>query len=298
VRSIGEPSLRFSEDKLRLLRAVRFASTLDFEIEDETGRILAEMSGEIRAVAGERIRDELIKIFTGPKPDRGLRLLDRYGLLEPILPEISRMKGIDQGERYHPEGDVFAHTVKILSHLSGASVHVVFAALLHDVGKPPTYNPEGPALFPNHAVVGAELSRDILNRLRFDRRTRDRISDMVANHLRFLDAQKMRPATLRRFVSREDFAEELELHRLDRLAGSGDLSNYTFVRERMKELELEPLPESPLLRGRDLLELGFVPGPQLGRILDEVEEKRLEGGLKSREEAKTWVRENFDPETS
>jgi poly(A) polymerase len=295
VRSIGEPKQRFTEDKLRLLRAVRFASTLDFEIEDETGQVLAEMAGTIRSVAAERIRDELIKMFTGPGPDRGLSLLDRYGLLEPILPEISKMKGIDQGERYHPEGDVFEHTVKILSHLSRPTVSLAFAALLHDVGKPATYDPEGPPLFPNHATVGAEMSRDLLNRLRFDRRTRDRIVDMVANHLRYLDLQQMRPATLRRFLSRENFAEELELHRLDCLAGSGDLSSYTFVKEKQQELEREPLPEAPLLRGKDLLALGFASGPRLGRILDAVEDKRLEGRLKSREEAKAWVLETYEP---
>jgi poly(A) polymerase len=293
VRSIGEPRRRFAEDKLRLVRAVRFASTLGFEIEDETGRILCEMAGEIRVVSAERIRDELVKIFTGPRPDRGLRLLDRYKLLEPLLPEIARMKGIEQGERFHPEGDVFEHTIKSLSYLSQPTVSLAFATLLHDVGKPPTHRPEGKALFPNHAKVGAEMSRDILNRLRFDRRTRKLIVEMVANHLRFLDVRKMRPATLRRFLSRKSFAEELELHRLDSLAGSGDLSNYDFVREKMEELEREPLPEPPLLRGKDLIELGFAPGPRIGRILNEVEDKRLEGELKSREEAQKWVKEHF-----
>jgi poly(A) polymerase len=296
VRSIGDPRLRFSEDKLRLLRAVRFASTLDFEVEDDTGRVLIEMATEIRAVSSERIRDELIKMFTGPNPHRGLELLDRYGLLEPVLPEIFRMKGIEQGERYHPEGDVFEHTVKILSYLSRPSVTLAFAALFHDVGKPPTRDTKGSALFPNHAKVGAQMSRAILNRLRFDRRTRDLIVDMVENHLWFLDVRKMRPATLRRFLARENFAEELELHRLDCLAGSGDLSNYTFAREKIEELERQPLPKPPLLRGNDLIELGFTPGPRIGRILNEVEDKRLEGVLASKEEAKSWVKEHFDPE--
>jgi poly(A) polymerase len=295
VRSIGDPRRRFTEDKLRLLRAVRFASTLGFEVEGQTGRAVRDMAAQIRTVSSERIRDELIKMFTGPDPDRGLQLLDEYGLLEPILPEIARMKGIAQGERYHPEGDVFEHTVKILSQLSSPSVTLAFGVLLHDVGKPPTQDPEGPALFPNHAKVGAEMSRHILNRLRFDRRTRDCIVDMVAVHLRFLDVREMRPATLRRFLSRENFAEELELHRMDCLAGGGDLSNYTFAREKLKELERQPLPEPPLLRGKDLIELGFTPGPRMGRILDAIEDKRLEGALKTREEAKSWVLKHFKP---
>jgi poly(A) polymerase len=295
VRSIGEPRRRFAEDKLRLLRAVRFASTLDFEVEGETGRVLIEMAPEIRTVSGERIRDELIKMFTGPNPHRGLELLDRYELLEPILPEISRMKGIEQGERFHPEGDAFEHTVKILSYLSKPTVTLAFAALLHDVGKPPTLDTEGSARFPNHAKVGAEMSRAVLDRLRFDHRKRDIIVDMVENHLRFLDVRKMRPATLRRFLSRKNFDEELELHRLDCLAGSGDMSNYTFAREKLEELEHQPLPKPPLLRGKDLLDLGFTPGPRIGRILNEVEDKRLEGELKSKKEAMSWVKEHFDP---
>jgi poly(A) polymerase len=296
VRSVGDPRKRFTEDKLRMLRAVRFASTLGFQLEDETGEVLRDMAIEIQIVSSERIRDELVKMFAGPHPDRALLLLDAYQLLEPLLPEIARMKGIGQGERYHPEGDVFTHTVKILSLLSEPTVSLSFAALLHDVGKPPTYRPQGPALFPNHAGVGAKMSRDILNRLRFDRRTRDRIVETVANHQRFFDVKQMRPATLRRFLAEKNFAEQLELHRLDRLAGSGDLSNWEFVVEKLKELEREPLPEPPLLRGKDLLAMGFAPGPRLGRILSEVEDKRLERALESREEAERWVKENYKPE--
>jgi poly(A) polymerase len=296
VRSIGDPHKRFAEDKLRLLRAVRLASTLDFQLEDETAGALRDMAFEIRVVSSERIRDELIKIFIGPHPDRGLVLLDQFQLLEPLLPEIESMKGVDQEERYHPEGDVFTHTVKILSNLSSPTVSLAFAALLHDVGKPPTYTPGGPAMFPNHARVGAEMSRDILNRLRFDRRTRDRIVKAVANHLRFFEVKKMRPATLRRFLTEENFAEELELHRLDRLASSGDLSQWRFVVEKLAEIEREPLPEPPLLRGKDLLSMGFRPGPRIGRILSAVEEKRLERALESREEAERWVKENYEPD--
>jgi poly(A) polymerase len=299
IRSIGEPHQRLAEDKLRMLRAVRLAANLDFQIEEATGEAIREMAGEIQVVSGERIRNELVKILTGPHPDEGLLLLDRYGLLEPILPEVANMKGVQQGERHHPEGDVFAHTVKILSLLKElrkpSSVGLAFAALLHDVGKPPTYHPDGPALFPNHAAVGAEMTRDILNRLRFDRRTRDRVKEAVANHLRFLDVSKMRPATLRRFVSRENFEEELELHRLDCLAGSGDLRHWQFVVDKKKEWEREPLPEPPLLRGRDLIRLGFRAGPRIGEILKEVEEKRLEGSLRSGADAERWVMEHYRP---
>jgi poly(A) polymerase len=296
VRSIGKPRERFEEDKLRLLRAVRFATSLGFQIEDETGRALREMAGEIRVVSRERIRAELVKIFTGPGADRGLHLLDHYGLLEPILPEVARMKGVEQGERYHPEGDVFVHTAKILSFLSKPTVSLAFAALLHDVGKPPTYQPDGPVLFPNHAKVGADMSRDILNRLRFDRKTRDLVVASVANHLRFLDVTKMRASTLRRFILRDNFAEELELHRMDCLAGSGDLSNWEYVKEKLEELEREPLPPPPLLGGKDLLSLGFRAGPHMGQILQAVEEKRLEGELTSKEQAENWVLDNFKPD--
>jgi len=293
IRSIGDPIERFSEDKLRMLRAVRLAANLGFRIEESTGVAIRDRAAEIQAVSGERIRNELVSIFTGPHPDEGLLLLERYGLLSPLLPEVSAMKGIEQGKDYHPEGDVFAHTLKILSLLKQPTVSLAFAALLHDVGKPPAWHPGGRPLFPDHARVGAEMSQEILKRLRFDRRTRERIVKSIANHLHFLDVRRMRAATLRRFMASHNFDEELELHRLDCLAGSGDLSNWEFVVEKRKELALEPLPEAPLLRGRDLLRLGFVPGPRMGEILEEVEEKRLEGALKSAEEAERWVKENY-----
>lgn len=293
IRSIGDPVERFSEDKLRMLRAVRLAANLGFQIEERTGSAIRDRAAEIQVVSGERIRNELVSIFTGPRPEEGLRLLESYGLLSPLLPEVSAMKGVEQGKEYHPEGDVFAHTLKILSLLKQPTVSLAFAALLHDVGKPPTWNPGGKPLFPDHARVGAEIGEEILKRLRFDRRTRERIVKSIANHLRFLDVRHMRPATLRRFMAGHNFDEELELHRLDCLAGSGDLSNWEFVVEKRKELELEPLPEPPLLRGRDLLRLGFAPGPRMGEILEEVEEKRLEGALRSAEDAERWVRRHY-----
>jgi poly(A) polymerase len=295
IRSIGEPGKRLAEDKLRMLRAIRLAANLGFQIEKATGDAIRDVASEIRVVSGERIRNELGKILTGPHPDEGLRLLDGYGLLEPILPEVASMKGVEQGEQYHPEGDVFTHTVKILALLKEPTLSLAFAALLHDVGKPPTRDPDGPALFPNHARVGAEMSQEILSRLRFDRRTRERIAEAVADHLRFFDVSQMRPATLRRFMLKDNFDEELELHRLDCLAGSGDLTNWEFVLEKKKELEREPLPKPPLLRGRDLVRLGFPPGPKIGEILKEVEEKRLEGSLRNGEDAERWVKEHYRP---
>lgn len=295
IRSIGKPQERFAEDKLRLLRAVRLAANLNFQIEAATGDAIRHFASEIQVVSGERLRNELAKLLTGPHPDEGLRLLDRYGLLEPILPEVATMKGVQQGERYHPEGDVFAHTVKILSLLKEPSLSLAFSALLHDVGKPPTRDPVGPALFPNHARVGADMSREILQRLRFDRPTRERIVSAVQDHLRFFDVRHMRTVTLRRFLHKDNFEEELELHRLDCLAGSGDLSNWDLVREKQQELAREPLPTPPLLRGRDLVRLGFRPGPRIGEILREVEEKRLEGSVRSEEDAETWVKNHYRP---
>ena len=295
IRCIGKPQERFAEDKLRMLRAVRLAANLNFQIEAATGDAIRHLASEIQVVSGERVRNELAKLLTGPHPDEGLRLLDRHGLLEPILPEVATMKGVEQGERYHPEGDVFAHTVKILSLLKKPTLSLAFSALLHDVGKPPTRNPAGPALFPNHARLGAEMSQEILKRLRFDRRTRERIVSAVEDHLRFFDVRHMRTSTLRRFLFKDNFEEELELHRLDCLAGSGDLSNWEFVMEKKQELEREPLPTPPLLRGRDLVRLGFRPGPRIGEILREVEEKRLEGSVRSEEEAERWVKEHYEP---
>ena len=295
IRSIGKPQERFAEDKLRMLRAVRLAANLDFQIEKATGDAIRQFASEIQVVSGERVRNELAKLLIGPHPDTGLRLLDRYGLLEIILPEVATMKGVEQGERYHPEGDVFAHTVKILSLLKEPTLSLAFSALLHDVGKPPTRNPAGPPLFPNHPRVGAEMSQEILKRLRFDRATRDRIVSAVEEHLRFLDVRNMRTATLRRFLSKDNFDEQLELHRLDCLAGNGDLSNWEFVIEKQQELEREPLPTPPLLRGRDLVRLGFRPGPRIGEILREVEERRLEGSVRSEEEAVAWVKKHYLP---
>ena len=295
IRCIGNPQERFAEDKLRMLRAIRFAANLDFQIEQATGEAIRCSASEIQVVSGERIRNELAKFLTGPHPDQGLRLLDRYALLEPILPEVSAMKGVEQGQRYHPEGDVFAHTVKILSLLERPTLSLAFSALLHDVGKPPTRNPEGPPLFPNHARVGAKMSEEILKRLRFDRVTRERIVSAVEDHLSFFDVRQMRTATLRRFMSKDNFDEELELHRLDCLAGSGDLSNWEFVNEKKLELEREPLPTAPLLRGRDLVRLGFRPGPRIGEILKAIEEKRLEGSVRTGEEAERWVKEHYQP---
>ena len=295
IRSIGDPGERFTEDKLRMLRAIRLAANLSFQIEEATGHAIRERASEIQIVSAERIRDELAKILCGPHPAEGLQLLDHYNLLEPILPEVSAMKGVAQGELHHPEGDVFAHTVKILSLLEKPTLSLAWAALLHDVGKPPTRNPAGPPLFPDHARVGAEMSQEILNRLRFDRPTRERIVESVANHLRFFDVRPMRASTLRRFMARDNFEEELELHRLDCLAGNGDLSNWQFVTQKKEELAREPLPEPPLLRGRDLLRMGFAPGPKIGEILEEVEERRLEGSLRSVDEAERWVKERYRP---
>ncbi len=296
IRSIGDPGRRFAEDKLRLLRAVRFAANLDFQIEWRTGEALRKMASQISIVSAERIRDELVKTFAGRHPDRGLILLDRYGLLPHLLPEISAMKGVLQGILHHPEGDVFAHTVKILSLLKAPSVSLAFSTLLHDVGKQPTCSPGGGALFPRHAGIGAEMADTILKRLRFDGRTRRRIVDAVAVHLQFLNVRHMRPSRLRSFMDRGNFTEELELHRLDCIAGNGDLTNWRFIMEEKEELIRNPLPPKPLLRGRDLLTLGFRPGPIVGRILKAIELRRLEGTLRNRKEAVEWLEKNYRPE--
>ena len=296
IRSIGDPRQRFAEDKLRLLRCIRFASSLQFEIEPETFAAVREMARQISAVSAERIRDELTKILTRPNAGRGLELLETSGLLHEVLPEVAAMKGVEQPPEFHPEGDVFAHTKLMLDMLpANPSVVLAFAVLLHDVGKPPTFERAPDRIrFNEHDRVGAEMADRILQRLRFPNEVIEKVVLCVAEHMRFQFVKEMRPAKLKRILARETFPDELELHRIDCASSHRNLENYEFLKKKVAEMPPEVLKPAPLLTGKDVLGLGLKPGPLVGQILREVEEAQLEERLRSREEALAFARRRVD----
>ena len=299
LRAIGDPSARFAEDKLRLLRALRFASVLDFEIEDATWRAVREGASAIHEVSAERIRDELVKIFESPGRVRGFDLLDASGLMLQVLPEISSLKGCEQPPEFHPEGDVFIHTRLMLLLLpSSISVPLVFAVLFHDLGKPATRERDatGRIRFSGHESVSARMTEKIMKRLRFSNEEVQATVEMVLNHMVFKDVQSMRVARLKRFMARPTFSDELELHRVDCLASHGLLDNYEFLKRRRDEFANEPLIPRPLLSGHDLIAIGWKPGPKFKTTLDAVQVRQLEGSLRTPEEALAWVRREFSGE--
>jgi tRNA nucleotidyltransferase/poly(A) polymerase len=286
VRAIGNPDERFSEDHLRLLRAVRFAAALDFEIEPATWTAVTEKAHQIRTVSQERIRDELLKIMADSHRVRGLDLLDQSGLLENILPEVSRMHGCEQPPQFHPEGDVYVHTRLMLSLLpADASPLLALSVLLHDIGKPVTYSfdeVDQRIRFNGHDQVGADMAIEIMTRLRFSNEEIDKVVEAIRNHMVFKDTPNMRPAKLRRFMGRQNFSLELELHRVDCLGSHGDLQTYDLLVNKQREFESEPIIPPPLLTGRDLIALGLKPGPRFGEILEAVQTAQLDGEIKDR----------------
>lgn len=290
IRTIGDPRERFAEDKLRMLRAVRLAVELDFQIAPEVVDAIRAMAGQITVVSAERIREELVRILTGPAPGKGIRLLHEVGLLRVILPEVEAMERVPQPDAFHPEGDVFTHTVLALDHLHAPSPVLAMGVLLHDVGKPPTYTVEDRVRFPRHDEVGAEITQRICRRLRFSNEETERIVALVREHMRFKDLPKMRPAKARRFFARPDFLDHLELHRVDCLASHGDLTTYAWAKEAYARLFAEePMPPR-LVTGDDLIELGLKPGPMFREILAAVEDEQLEGRISTREEALAFVK--------
>ena len=293
IRAIGDPDMRISEDHLRLLRAVRFAARLGFEIEPATFAAIQRHHALIQKVAVERIHDELVRILTEGGARRGLELLDSSGLLADILPEVAAMKGVGQPAQFHPEGDVWTHTLMLLEQLEHPTPTLALGALLHDVGKPPTYRVADRIRFDGHAEVGAEMARTILGRLRFSRDIIDQVEALVANHMKFMNVSRMKESTLKRFLRTPDFPELLELHRLDCMAGSRDLSNYELVQARLAELPEEHLKPEPLLTGDDLIAAGYKPGPLFARMLTAVEDAQLEGSIHTSGEAMQLVRERF-----
>ena len=290
VRAIGDPRQRFAEDKLRMLRAVRFAARFGFQIEPETMAAAQSLAPQITQVSSERIRDELTKLLTEGAARRGLELLDETGLLPVVLPDIARMKGVQQPPQFHPEGDVWIHTLMLLEKLPlRCSPTLAWGVLLHDVGKPPTFAPAtGPGTrirFNGHEEIGARMAESICRSLRFSNEATEQVESLVANHMRFKDVPKMRTATLKRFVRLPRFDEHLELHRLDCLASHGGLESYTFVQRFLLETPVEKVYPPKLVTGDDLKGMGLVPGPRFREILTAVEEAQLEGKLQDRESA-------------
>jgi tRNA nucleotidyltransferase/poly(A) polymerase len=297
IRTIGVASERFTEDHLRLLRAVRLAAQLDFNIEAETFAAVKANAPKIGAISAERIREELIKLFAAPHAARGLELLRESGLLEQVLPEIAATVTCEQSPDYHPEGSVFKHLLLMLGRLpSGADASLPWAVLLHDVAKPLTASTDpktGSIHFYGHERVGAEMAEDILGRLRFPRKQIDEVVHTVRCHMQFKDALQMRKATVRRLLLRPTFPLELELHRLDCLGSHGRLEVYDYLVEQAKLLERQPEIRPPLLKGDDLLRLGMKPGPELGALLEEMREKQLEDELRTPDEAREWVKQRM-----
>jgi len=293
IRAIGDPTRRFEEDRLRVLRAVRFAAVLGFEIESKTFRAVQAFSKRIQEVSAERIRDELVKLFTGADPVRGLALLDESGLLKVLLPEVSKMKGVQQPPEFHPEGDVYTHTVLLFKKLKNPSLVLAFGALLHDIGKPSTFKVAERIRFDGHDRVGAAMTEQICRRLRFSNAQTQAIAELVGDHMRFKDVRKMRESTLKRFMGLATFGDQLKLHRADCLASHGDLSNWRFLRDKQKALPPAQLRPAPLINGHDLLELGFSAGPVIGTVLRAVQDGQLEGELTSKTQALQWVQKQF-----
>lgn len=295
VRAIGEPERRFTEDKLRMMRAVRFAARFRFEIEPETFAAITRLAPAISQVSAERVRDELARLLTEGAARRGFELLDEAGLLVRVLPEVARMKGVEQPPEFHPEGDVWIHTRMMLDGLpKGVPATLAWGVLLHDVGKPSTFTPAVPGnriRFDNHVEVGAVMAEAICRRLRFSNADTEQIAALVRNHLRFKDVHQMRPATLKRFIRLLRFEEHMELHRLDCLASHGSLDSYEFVRRYIAETPPEQVRPPRLVTGEDLKQRGLTPGPVFGRILRAVEEAQLEGTVKTREEANRLIEE-------
>ncbi|MEA3186670.1 MAG: hypothetical protein QOD99_500 [Chthoniobacter sp.] len=299
LRAIGIAADRFREDRLRMLRAVRFAAILGFEIETETWSAVRENAPAIHKVSAERIREELVRIFLSPRRVRGFDLLDASGLLREILPEVEALKGCEQPPQFHPEGDVFVHTRRMLELLpEKVSTPLVFSVLLHDIGKPPTFSwdeRDQRIRFSGHDKVGAEMARGVMERLRFSREEIEATVEAVDQHMVFKDVQRMRVAKLKRFMSRPHFDQEMELHRVDCASSHGDISNYDFLLNKREEFANEPLIPPPLVTGHDLIALGWKPGPQIGQILEAAQTRQLERTLLTRDEVLAWIRAEFSP---
>jgi poly(A) polymerase len=299
IRAIGDPHHRFEEDKLRMLRAVRFAARFNYHIDPATLNAIQNLAPKIHQVSAERVREELTKMLTEGQARRAFELLDTTKLLPEVLPEIAAMKGVAQPPQYHPEGDVFIHTLLLLEKLrpgAGGSISKTLAwgALLHDVGKPPTFRIAPDRIrFDGHVDVGVKMAAEILRRLRFPNRETDQILTLVDNHMRFGDVQRMKQSTLKKFLRLPAFDEHLELHRIDCLSSHGQLDAYEYSQQQLRAMPPEVIRPTPLITGRDLIEAGYKPGPRFKELLAAVEDAQLEGRLASHQEAMEFVLRDF-----
>jgi poly(A) polymerase len=294
IRAIGEPRLRFTEDKLRMLRAVRFAARFGYKIDPGTFAAIRELAPQIHQVSRERVRDELTKMLTEGHAREAFVLLDESALLREVLPEIAAMKGVQQPPEFHPEGDVFVHTLLLLKNLPHpCPATLAWGTLLHDVGKPPTFRVADRIRFDDHVNVGVKMAEEICRRLRFSSNESEQITALVKNHMRFAHAGGMNPSTLKKFLRMPQFEQHLELHRLDCLASHGDLHSYNFVRAKLAEIPEPALRPKPLVTGDDLIAAGYTPGPRFKEILAAVEDGQLDNRLQDPQQAMEFVRREF-----
>jgi poly(A) polymerase len=298
VRAIGDARRRFSEDKLRMLRAVRFAARFGYEIAPQTFAAIGELARHIHQVSHERIRDEVLKMLTEGHARRAFELLDRTGLLEQVLPEVKRMQGVEQPPQFHPEGDVWVHTLLLLEGLpAGVSNTLALGVLLHDVGKPPTFRVAPDRIrFDQHAEVGSRMAEEICRRFRMSNEETEQVSALVTNHMRFGDVKRMKESTLKRFLRLPRFEEHLELHRLDCLSSHRDLSLYDYARAKFESMPEDEIRPAPLITGDDLIAAGYKPGPLFKELLLAVEDAQLEGSICSKEEALSLVKSKLAQE--
>lgn len=295
VRAIGRAKQRFEEDHLRMLRGVRFAARFGFELEAETKRAIRALASRIQTVSRERVRDELTRMLTEGHARRAFELLDETGLLNEVLPEIARMKGVEQPPQFHPEGDVWVHTLMLLEQLEpGCSMTLAWGALLHDVGKPPTFRRAPDRIrFDNHVEVGVAMGAEICRRFRFSNEETRQVLALIENHMRFMDAQRMKESTLKRFFRLHHFEEHLALHRMDCLAASGNLDHWEFVRQQLNSIPEKDVRPRPLITGRELITAGYTPGAQFKEMLRTAEDAQLDGTISTAEDALKLVRERF-----
>ena len=295
IRTIGDPEQRFGEDKLRMLRAVRFAARFEYAIEPRTFAAMQKLAHQIEVVSRERVRDELTRMLTEGHARRAFLLLDESGLLRHVLPEVSAMKGVEQPPEFHPEGDVFVHTLLLLDHLPNpCPMTLAWGALLHDVGKPATFRLAPDRIrFDNHVEVGVRIAEEVCRRLRFSGDETEQILALVDNHMRFGHVGRMKESTLKKFLRMPAFDEHLALHRADSLASHRNLSTYEFLQQKRAEIPPENMRPAPLVTGDDLIASGHAPGPKFREILNAVEDAQLEGRLLSRADALEFVHREF-----
>jgi len=293
IRTIGNPAHRFAEDKLRLIRAIRFSARFNFEIEGDTLKAISKMSDQIVTVSVERLRDELTKIILGPNVENGLELLKETGLLKYLLPELQACVGVQQPAQFHPEGDVWTHVKMVVGYLKKPNLVQAWVALLHDIGKPKTYKITDRIRFNNHQRVGSIMAKKICRRYKFSKLITEQIVAGVDNHMNFMNVNKMRVTTLKRFLRRETLADEMAVHRADCLGSHGKLDNYKYLKQMQKKYTQEEIKPKPLINGVSLIEMGYSPGPKFKKILKYIEDAQLSGEIETEESAKKLVLKKF-----